>query len=91
MIAFKADNPGTWLVHCHIAFHAAFGLALQILERQQDAVEIWPDVNQSHALQTAQTGCNTWNQLWGNCTNWWPGDGSSCLGGIKEFEPDSGI
>lgn len=31
-IAFKADNPGAWLVHCHIAFHASSGLALQIIE-----------------------------------------------------------
>lgn len=22
-LAFKPDNPGVWLVHCHIAFHAA--------------------------------------------------------------------
>lgn len=27
---------GIWLVHCHIAWHASSGLALQILERQQD-------------------------------------------------------
>ncbi|KAK4697824.1 hypothetical protein P7C71_g309, partial [Lecanoromycetidae sp. Uapishka_2] len=35
-IAFKPDNPGVWLVHCHIAWHASSGLALQILERQED-------------------------------------------------------
>lgn len=32
-IAFKPDNPGIWLIHCHIAWHASSGLALQILER----------------------------------------------------------
>jgi len=32
IIAFKADNPGVWLMHCHIAFHASSGLALQIIE-----------------------------------------------------------
>ena len=32
IIAFKADNPGVWLMHCHIAFHASSGLAAQILE-----------------------------------------------------------
>ena len=36
IIAFKADNPGSWLLHCHIAWHASSGLALQILEREQD-------------------------------------------------------
>ncbi|KAK0702154.1 multicopper oxidase-domain-containing protein [Lasiosphaeris hirsuta] len=36
VIAFKADNPGSWLFHCHIPWHASSGLALQILERQDD-------------------------------------------------------
>jgi len=34
VIAFKADNPGTWLMHCHIAWHASSGLALQIIENK---------------------------------------------------------
>ncbi|KAK4691618.1 hypothetical protein P7C71_g5417, partial [Lecanoromycetidae sp. Uapishka_2] len=36
IIAFKADNPGAWLMHCHIAWHASGGLALQILENKDD-------------------------------------------------------
>ncbi|KAL1847322.1 hypothetical protein Plec18170_008670 [Paecilomyces lecythidis] len=35
-LAFKSDNPGVWLLHCHIAWHASSGLALQILERTGD-------------------------------------------------------
>jgi FtsP/CotA-like multicopper oxidase with cupredoxin domain len=42
VIAFKADNPGSWLMHCHIARHASEGLALQILERQRDADKLFP-------------------------------------------------
>ena len=34
IIAFPADNPDSWLMHCHIAWHASAGLAVQILERQ---------------------------------------------------------
>ena len=34
IIAFKADNPGAWLMHCHIAWHASGGLALQIIENK---------------------------------------------------------
>ncbi|KAK3690299.1 multicopper oxidase-domain-containing protein [Podospora appendiculata] len=30
-VAFKSDNPGAWLVHCHIAWHASAGLALQMV------------------------------------------------------------
>ena len=42
VIAFKAGNPGNWLMHCHIAAHDSFGLAAQILERQSDANALWP-------------------------------------------------
>ncbi|KAH8818025.1 laccase precursor [Hyaloscypha sp. PMI_1271] len=35
-IAFKKDNPGAWLLHCHIAWHASQGLAMQFVEREAD-------------------------------------------------------
>lgn len=91
VIAFKTDNPGTWLVHCHIAFHAALGLASQIMERQESAQGIWPSPKKSPAIQTAQAGCRAWNLWWGDCTNWWPGDGSACEYGSDGASPDSGI
>lgn len=25
--AFLADNPGLWMLHCHVLIHAAFGLS----------------------------------------------------------------
>ena len=34
ILAFKADNPGVWIMHCHIAFHASMGLATQIIENK---------------------------------------------------------
>ncbi|KAF8537352.1 Cupredoxin [Trichophaea hybrida] len=36
VIAFKTDNPGIWLMHCHIAWHSSSGFALQIVERQSE-------------------------------------------------------
>ena len=33
-IAFKIDNPGSWLLHCHIAWHASGGLAMQFVESE---------------------------------------------------------
>ena len=30
------DNPGAWLFHCHIAWHASNGLSLTFLERMAD-------------------------------------------------------
>ncbi|CAM1508905.1 Fc.00g026440.m01.CDS01 [Cosmosporella sp. VM-42] len=32
IIAFQINNPGIWLMHCHIAWHASGGLALQFVE-----------------------------------------------------------
>ncbi|KAL1646837.1 laccase, multicopper oxidase, benzenediol:oxygen oxidorectuctase [Diplodia intermedia] len=32
IIAFPADNPGAWLMHCHIAWHVTDGLSLQFVE-----------------------------------------------------------
>lgn len=32
-IAFQINNPGAWLMHCHIAWHASAGLSLQFVEQ----------------------------------------------------------
>ena len=36
VMAFKTDNPGAWLMHCHIAWHVSEGLAVQFLERKSE-------------------------------------------------------
>ncbi|KAL4964354.1 Cupredoxin [Aspergillus stella-maris] len=33
VIAIRTDNPGAWLMHCHIAWHTSEGFAVQLLER----------------------------------------------------------
>ncbi|KAI1111499.1 multicopper oxidase-domain-containing protein [Nemania sp. NC0429] len=33
VLAFRADNPGNWLFHCHIAWHVSSGLSVDFLER----------------------------------------------------------
>ncbi|KAI5204917.1 hypothetical protein E4T38_04493 [Aureobasidium subglaciale] len=35
VIAFFTDNPGVWLMHCHIGWHVAMGFALQFIEGQE--------------------------------------------------------
>ncbi|KAK5654600.1 hypothetical protein OQA88_7230 [Cercophora sp. LCS_1] len=32
-IAFEVNNPGAWLIHCHIAWHASSGLGIQFIEQ----------------------------------------------------------
>ena len=36
VIAFQTDNPGAWLMHCHIGWHTSEGLALQFLVRRDE-------------------------------------------------------
>lgn len=36
VLAFKADNPGAWLMHCHIGWHTEEGFSLQIVERMDE-------------------------------------------------------
>lgn len=57
-IAFRSDNPGVWLLHCHIAWHASSGLALQILERRK---EILDDLGPQRVAAVERT-CTGWDQ-----------------------------
>jgi len=77
IIAFKADNPGSWLLHCHIAKHASAGLALQILERQSEALDMWGPG--SEVFNDTVELCNSWN-AWVKSTS-----------PPKPFPDDSGI
>ncbi|KAF2001928.1 carbohydrate-binding module family 18 [Amniculicola lignicola CBS 123094] len=54
VIAFETDNPGTWLMHCHIGWHTSMGFALQILEGK-DSIR-----------STMKDECG----LQDTCTNW---------------------
>ena len=38
-IAFQTDNPGAWLLHCHIGWHVGGGLSLQFLERESEILD----------------------------------------------------
>ena len=58
IIAFKADNPGSWLLHCHIAWHASSGLALQIMERELD---IHDTITPARMGETKRV-CGEWNK-----------------------------
>ncbi|KAF2725219.1 multicopper oxidase [Polychaeton citri CBS 116435] len=40
VIAFQTDNPGAWLMHCHIAWHSEFGSAVQFLENATCTLEL---------------------------------------------------
>ncbi|KAF8857516.1 putative extracellular dihydrogeodin oxidase/laccase [Acephala macrosclerotiorum] len=45
VLAYYTDNPGAWLMHCHIAWHASEGFALQLLERESEMVALMDVTN----------------------------------------------
>ena len=68
VIAFKADNPGPWLVHCHIAVHVSMGLGMQIMEDQPGAFRIWP--NNDDAIEEANRVCKNWKHWYSDKAHW---------------------
>lgn len=56
VIGFETDNPGAWLVHCHIGWHVSMGFALQIIEAKE---QIRDTVTDSCQLDGT---CKSWNQ-----------------------------
>ncbi|KFY09933.1 hypothetical protein V492_05285 [Pseudogymnoascus sp. VKM F-4246] len=36
---YNLDNPGVWLLHCHIAWHLSAGLSVSLMERPQEITE----------------------------------------------------
>jgi FtsP/CotA-like multicopper oxidase with cupredoxin domain len=55
VIAFQADNPGAWLMHCHIPFHISGGLGVQFLERPAEIMGTLGDIS------ILTDGCSAWN------------------------------
>jgi FtsP/CotA-like multicopper oxidase with cupredoxin domain len=58
VLAFPSDNPGSWLMHCHIAWHASSGLAMQFLERRDEIV------GRIGSLADMDQGCIEWSRDW---------------------------
>ncbi|KAI1487645.1 multicopper oxidase [Biscogniauxia mediterranea] len=54
VMAFQADNPGVWLMHCHIGWHTSEGFALQFVERYSEI----PSITDSTTLADS---CSTWS------------------------------
>ncbi|EDU41729.1 SufI multicopper oxidase [Pyrenophora tritici-repentis] len=63
-IAYPADNPGVWLMHCHISTHVGMGFSVQILEHEQQIK--FPDPS-SEWYRT----CKNWNEWRGGSEDVW--------------------
>jgi hypothetical protein len=53
VVAFKTDNPGAWLFHCHMAWHVGQGLSIQYLEQLGN-------IPGSMNLASLTPNCNAW-------------------------------
>ena len=78
VIAFKADNPGPWALHCHIAWHASSGLVFQVLENVDKM--LIPAAQEKALNQT----CDKWKAWVGDVKNHWN------ITAAIEFQDDSG-
>ena len=59
VLAWKADNPGIWLMHCHIGWHTSQGLDIQWVERQNEI----PDVYRNNPGTSGVSDvCEPWDQ-----------------------------
>ena len=58
-LAFRSDNPGAWLMHCHIAWHVSQGLSVQFLERVQN-------IPASVPLNAIEPNCGSWTSFYAN-------------------------
>ncbi|KAL8788608.1 MAG: hypothetical protein Q9195_007203 [Heterodermia aff. obscurata] len=57
VISFPTDNPGAWLMHCHIAWHIGEGLGVQFLESESKFPAYPADYNQT---------CAAWSSYYDN-------------------------
>lgn len=56
-LAFKMDNPGVWLAHCHVAWHASEGFSLEFVESEGQIASTLD----SSAQSSLQDTCSTWS------------------------------
>ena len=76
-IGFKTNNPGIWIMHCHIAWHASSGMAIQIRENE-------------HMVKLSEEATNEKDRV---CRNWraWFAEAEKHHWDAHEFQEDSGI
>jgi L-ascorbate oxidase len=57
ILAFYTDNPGVWLLHCHIGWHVSEGLSTSLYVRKDD-IKLDPAAGKS-----IEDGCTAWNNF----------------------------
>ncbi|KAL9084162.1 MAG: hypothetical protein Q9165_008210 [Trypethelium subeluteriae] len=65
VLAWQADNPGAWLMHCHIGWHVSMGLDLQWVERRTEIASLYSSGNATSGTTGLSNVCSTWDK-WQN-------------------------
>jgi iron transport multicopper oxidase len=82
VLRFVADNPGTWLMHCHIEWHLESGLAVTFIEAPE---LIQPPSNDTQEIFRKQ--CEAGGRAWsGNVMGRQDGDMSGYVWGATMIE-----
>lgn len=55
-LAWQTDNPGAWLMHCHVGWHTLEGFALQFLEMEDEIYS-----NNLIDSDVLSNTCSSWN------------------------------
>ncbi|KAI7351268.1 laccase-like multicopper oxidase [Hortaea werneckii] len=58
ILGFPMDNPGAWLMHCHIPWHVGQGFSHQFLERKDEILGAIGD------MSSFSNGCDSWRSYW---------------------------
>ncbi|KAH7176772.1 Cupredoxin [Dactylonectria macrodidyma] len=68
VMAWETDNPGVWLMHCHIGWHTSEGFAVQFIERESeiaaltdssdlsDVCEAWESFQEEYTVEQEDSG-----------------------------------
>ncbi|BFZ65330.1 hypothetical protein YB2330_006496 [Saitoella coloradoensis] len=60
VLAWKTDNPGAWIMHCHIAWHVGLGFGLQFVELEDEMKSKFTTVTDQDSLWTQNA--NAWSK-----------------------------
>ncbi|KAM0194979.1 hypothetical protein ACHAPC_000795 [Botrytis cinerea] len=57
VIGFEMNNPGAWLLHCHIAWHASSGMAVQFVE---SSGQLQSMIRKAGIMPSLEDQCDAW-------------------------------
>jgi len=63
LIGFQIDNPGAWLMHCHIPWHASSGMAVQFVSMPD---LIAPLLKRGNVIDKLNKECAAWTYHYDN-------------------------